>query len=93
MGAVEEEARSCKRWRWAPRESDLEGRFCGLKPLTGRKESFELSEVSADHRSRAMSADSPVMEDEIVTAMRLLGVRRIDEIKPGMVECLQEIWK
>lgn len=33
------------------------------------------------------------MEREITTAMRLLGVTSIDQIKPGMVECLQEVWK
>jgi L-lactate dehydrogenase (cytochrome) len=35
----------------------------------------------------------PVMEDEIIMAMRLLGVRKIDEITPGMVECLKEVWR
>ena len=34
-----------------------------------------------------------VLESEIVTAMRLLGVRSLDEIKPGMIQCLQELWK
>ena len=38
-------------------------------------------------------ADIAVMEREITTAMRLLGVTSIDQIKPGMVECLQEVWK
>jgi isopentenyl diphosphate isomerase/L-lactate dehydrogenase-like FMN-dependent dehydrogenase len=33
------------------------------------------------------------MEDEIVTAMRLLGVTRLDQVTPRMVECLQELWK
>lgn len=35
----------------------------------------------------------PVMEQEIITAMRLLGVNKISDIKPEMVECLQELWK
>ena len=34
-----------------------------------------------------------VMEDEIIMAMRLLGVTKIDEITPGMVECLKEVWR
>ena len=38
-------------------------------------------------------ADVIVMEDEIIMAMRLLGVRKIDEITPGMVECLKEVWR
>jgi len=38
-------------------------------------------------------ADVTVMEDEIIMAMRLLGVRKIDEITPGMVECLKEVWR
>jgi isopentenyl diphosphate isomerase/L-lactate dehydrogenase-like FMN-dependent dehydrogenase len=38
-------------------------------------------------------ADTVVMEDEIIMAMRLLGVRKIDEITPGMVECLKEVWR
>jgi len=33
------------------------------------------------------------MEDEIIMAMRLLGVKKIDEITPAMVECLKEIWR
>lgn len=34
-----------------------------------------------------------VLENEITTAMRLLGVTSMEEIKPGMIECLQEVWK
>lgn len=37
--------------------------------------------------------DALVMEDEIIMAMRLLGVRKIDEITPGMAECLKEVWR
>lgn len=33
-----------------------------------------------------------VMESEIIMAMRLLGITKIDQITPGMVECLQEVW-
>jgi hypothetical protein len=33
------------------------------------------------------------MEDEIIMAMRLLGVNKIEQITPGMVECLSEVWK
>jgi hypothetical protein len=42
---------------------------------------------------RGCKADLSVMEDEIIMAMRLLGVRKIDEITPGMVECLKEVWR
>lgn len=48
-----------------------------------RSESFDPGRVSL----------TPVMEDEIVTAMRLLGVTRLDQVTPRMVECLQEVWK
>ncbi|WRT67533.1 uncharacterized protein IL334_004505 [Kwoniella shivajii] len=34
-----------------------------------------------------------ILENEILNAMRLMGVTTIEEIKPSMVECLQEIWK
>jgi hypothetical protein len=34
-----------------------------------------------------------VLENEIVTGMRLLGLKSINEITPNMVECLQEVWK
>jgi hypothetical protein len=33
------------------------------------------------------------MESEIIMAMRLLGITKIDQVTPGMVECLQEVWK
>ena len=45
---------------------------------------------SSDPRRVSLTA---VMEDEIVTAMRLLGVTRLDQVTPRMVECLQEVWK
>nr|XP_019044438.1 hypothetical protein I302_06349 [Kwoniella bestiolae CBS 10118]OCF23368.1 hypothetical protein I302_06349 [Kwoniella bestiolae CBS 10118] len=34
-----------------------------------------------------------VRKNEILNAMRLMSVTKIEEIKPSMVECLQEIWK
>ncbi len=34
-----------------------------------------------------------VLENEIVTAMRLMGVTSVADLHPGMVECLQEMWK
>ncbi|WWC88941.1 uncharacterized protein L201_003856 [Kwoniella dendrophila CBS 6074] len=34
-----------------------------------------------------------ILEREIVTAMQLMGVTDLSQIKPDMVECLQEIWK
>jgi L-lactate dehydrogenase (cytochrome) len=34
-----------------------------------------------------------VMESEIVTAMQLMGVRNLEELRPEMVECLQDFWK
>ncbi|KAL7419471.1 hypothetical protein Q5752_006309 [Cryptotrichosporon argae] len=34
-----------------------------------------------------------ILEKEIVSAMRLLGVTKLDELHPGMVECLQETWR
>lgn len=33
-----------------------------------------------------------VLEQEIVTAMQLMGVSKLDELKPEMVECLREFW-
>lgn len=48
-------------------------------------------------RSRLSRCDHqltfPVMEQEILTAMRLLGVTSIEQIKPEIVECLQEVWR
>jgi len=38
-------------------------------------------------------ADKTVMESEIVTAMQLMGVRDLGELRPEMVECLQEFWR
>ncbi|OCF60834.1 hypothetical protein L486_00474 [Kwoniella mangroviensis CBS 10435] len=34
-----------------------------------------------------------IMEKEIATAMQLMGVTELSQLKPDMVECLQEIWK
>lgn len=34
-----------------------------------------------------------VLESEIITAMRLLGVTSLDQVDGKSVECLQEIWK
>ncbi|KAK8846894.1 hypothetical protein IAR55_005984 [Kwoniella newhampshirensis] len=34
-----------------------------------------------------------ILENEIVTAMRLLGLTSLEQITPDMVECLQEIWR
>jgi hypothetical protein len=34
-----------------------------------------------------------VLENEIVTAMRLLGVTSLEQVNPNIVECLQELWK
>ena len=48
------------------------------------------SEYSATLASRLINA---VLENEIVTAMRLLGLTSIDQVTPSMVECLQEVWK
>jgi hypothetical protein len=28
-----------------------------------------------------------------VTGMQLMGVTKLDELKPEMVECLQEMWR
>lgn len=42
--------------------------------------------------SRGLTVQS-VMEDEINMAMRLLGINKLDQVHPGMVECLQELWK
>jgi hypothetical protein len=33
------------------------------------------------------------LENEIVSAMRLLGLTSIDQVDPNMIECLQEMWK
>jgi L-lactate dehydrogenase (cytochrome) len=38
--------------------------------------------------------DSPiVIQQELVTAMQLMGVRKLDELRPEMVECLSELWR
>ncbi|RSH90017.1 Cytochrome b2, mitochondrial precursor [Saitozyma podzolica] len=34
-----------------------------------------------------------ILENEIVSAMRLLGLTSIDQVDPTMIECLQEMWK
>nr|XP_019007451.1 uncharacterized protein I206_07709 [Kwoniella pini CBS 10737]OCF46232.1 hypothetical protein I206_07709 [Kwoniella pini CBS 10737] len=34
-----------------------------------------------------------ILEKEIATAMQLMGVTELSQIKPDMVECIQEIWK
>jgi vacuolar-type H+-ATPase subunit F/Vma7 len=34
-----------------------------------------------------------VLEREIVTGMQLMGVTKLDELRPEMVECLQEMWR
>ena len=34
-----------------------------------------------------------VLESEIIMAMRLLGITRIDEISPKMAECVEEVWR
>ncbi|WVF71068.1 hypothetical protein IAT40_005865 [Kwoniella sp. CBS 6097] len=34
-----------------------------------------------------------ILENEIVTAMQLMGVSKLDQLRPEMVECLQEVWK
>jgi isopentenyl diphosphate isomerase/L-lactate dehydrogenase-like FMN-dependent dehydrogenase len=53
-----------------------------------RSESAEQT----DDRSRR-NADDPVLENEIVTAMQLMGVSKLDQLRPEMIECLQELWK
>jgi vacuolar-type H+-ATPase subunit F/Vma7 len=40
-----------------------------------------------------INADYTVLEREIVTGMQLMGVTKLDELKPEMVECLQEMWR
>ncbi|KAJ9116039.1 hypothetical protein QFC20_000709 [Naganishia adeliensis] len=34
-----------------------------------------------------------ILESEIVMAMRLLGITRLDQVGPQHVECIQEVWK
>ncbi|WVQ99128.1 hypothetical protein IAU59_006260 [Kwoniella sp. CBS 9459] len=34
-----------------------------------------------------------ILENEIVTAMQLMGVSKLDQLRPDMIECLQEVWK
>ncbi|ORY26687.1 FMN-dependent dehydrogenase-domain-containing protein [Naematelia encephala] len=34
-----------------------------------------------------------ILESEIVMGMRLLGVTKLDQVTPDMVECLQEVWR
>jgi hypothetical protein len=52
-------------------------------------ERYEVSRALVD----SPGADDLVMESEIVTAMQLMGVSKLDQLRPEMVECLQEIWK
>jgi hypothetical protein len=61
----------------------------------GSKELSERSEVSLSNSILiSVKADERlVMENEVLNAMRLLGLTKIEEINPSMVECLQEIWK
>ena len=41
-----------------------------------------------------LKADTcPVLESEIITAMQLMGVSKLEQLKPEMVECLQEFWR
>ena len=42
---------------------------------------------------RASNTDMTVLENEIVTAMQLMGVTKLDELRPEMVECLREFWR
>ncbi|OCF32007.1 hypothetical protein I316_06393 [Kwoniella heveanensis BCC8398] len=34
-----------------------------------------------------------ILENEIVTAMQLMGISKLDQLRPEMIECLQEVWK
>lgn len=55
------------------------------------RESFGLCEVSPPESQLSdpsAHADLAVMENEIITGMRLLGVRTLKDLKPEMVECL-----
>lgn len=37
-------------------------------------------------------ADIAVLESEILTAMQLMGVRSLKELRPEMVQCLRDFW-
>jgi isopentenyl diphosphate isomerase/L-lactate dehydrogenase-like FMN-dependent dehydrogenase len=41
---------------------------------------------------RILQLTLAVLEREIVTAMQLMGVSKLDQLKPEMVECLKEFW-
>lgn len=49
--------------------------------------------MSQPRRGRERALMCVVLESEIVMAMRLLGVTRLDQVGPQHVECLKEIWK
>jgi hypothetical protein len=72
--------------------SDWVGHSSLLKPHMERRVSSELSEVSLSQNLHC-SVDVLVLEREIVTGMQLMGVTKLDELKPEMVECLQEMWR
>jgi hypothetical protein len=40
------------------------------------------------HPVLTWSIDTPVLKEELVTGMRLMGVTSLSELKPEMVECL-----
>jgi uncharacterized protein YunC (DUF1805 family) len=86
------ERMSFKLLRSAQKVWGLDGRFCGVRLLMVKRELLGLSEVGSFPISYH-DADVAVMEDEIIMAMRLLGVKKIDEVTPGMVECLKEVWR
>lgn len=57
---------------------------------------LELSEVSLllmpiEWSPGRSSSYCSVLESEIVTAMQLMGVTKLDELKPEMVDCLRAL--
>jgi L-lactate dehydrogenase (cytochrome) len=38
-----------------------------------------------------IDADIAVLEGEICTAMQLMGVTKLDELKPEMIDCLRAL--
>ncbi|WWD22204.1 hypothetical protein CI109_106695 [Kwoniella shandongensis] len=49
--------------------------------------------AQAAHGEKGVVRAVRILENEIITAMRLLGLTSLDQITPDMVECVQEIWK
>lgn len=67
--------------------------FLFAQAAYGEKGVIRAVRSKLDHTSFCSSAEQVVLEREIVTGMQLMGVTKLDELRPEMVECLQEVWR